>query len=511
MKSKSGNKSEICIIPKPVSLVRGEGSFLFDSDTVLVANECTSAAAAALADTFRPAAGFILKVTASLPKGRDSVFFALDPSLKELGDEGYRLVVANDRVTLAAPTQAGLFYAVQTLRQMLPPEIFSQKLQSGVEWGVPCAEITDYPRFAWRGLMLDTGHDFQRLSYIFRFIDLMAMHKFNVLHWHICDLGTFPLEIRGYPELQNPAHLGKREKGNPPRPVKHGFYTQDEARAVVAYAAERHITVLPEIDMPGHSQPVLLAYPEFDCPVPMYEWHDFERWEYCIGGEKAIAFIEEVLTQVMAIFPSELIHIGGDECPSTHWETCPVCQEAIKAQGLKDVEELRRSFLLRIERFLAGRGRRMIGWDELFENGVKTSTAIMAWRPKVSLTAPAAKAGHDVVVASASHLYFDYSETTTPVEKVYSFEPVPAELTAEQADKILGAQAQLWSDNHPTEEQIDRLVYPRACAAAEVVWSGRGNCDWADFAGRLRAHAPRLSSLDIHIPLPESDPRTAAK
>ena len=502
------SNGSIAIIPQPERVEPRRGSFIFDAGTVIVADECTAAAAAALTGALLPAVGFVPQVVASAPKSGGAIVLRLDKKLKELGAEGYRIEVSPRRATLAAPTQAGIFHAVQTLRQLLPPEIFALRPAAGVEWRIPCVSISDRPRFAWRGLMLDTGHDFQRLSYIFRFIDLMALHKFNVLHWHICDLGTFPLEIRGYPELQNPAHFGGRLRGTPPRPVKTGAYTQDEARAVVAYAAARHITVVPEIDMPGHSTPVLNAYPDLDCPVPLkpqaegVPWTEWNRWEYCLGNDHATAFLEEVLTQVLAIFPSTFIHIGGDECPSGHWEKCPVCQAKIREAGLKDVEELRRRFLLRIERFLADRGRRMIGWDELFENGVEKRTAIMAWRSRLSLAAPAATAGHDVVMAPHSHLYFDYSETTTTIEKVYSYEPIPPELDAGAAARVLGAQAQLWSDNHPTEAEIDRLVYPRACAAAEVVWSAPERRDWAGFAVRLGVHAARLGVQGIVFPVP---------
>ena len=495
--------SGLSIIPQPEFLERREGTFVLDADTVLVADACTAAAAAALANAIRPAAGFIAKVVATTPEVGSAVVFLLDSVLTDLGAEGYRLEVTPARVTLVAPTQAGLFYAVQTLRQLLPPEIFSADPVRGTAWHVSCVAIVDRPRFAWRGLMLDTGHDYQRLSYIFRFIDLMALHKFNVLHWHICDLGTFPLEIRGYPKLQNPETLTVRLRGPEKRPVKPGSYTQDEARAVVAYAAARHITVLPEIDMPGHSTPVLLAYPEFDCPVPHKQYGDFDHWEYCLSNEKAMAFLEEVLTQVMAIFPSAYIHIGGDECPIAHWEKCPVCQARIKADGLADEEEMRRIFLQRIERFLASRGRRMIGWDEVYKNEMAPQTTIMIWHPDFELAASAAVAGHDVIMAPHSHLYFDLSEEKTPIDKVYAFEPVPPQLNPDQAAHILGAQAQLWTDHHPSEAEIDRLVYPRACAFAEVVWSEPDRRDWTDFSHRLHIHAQRLAALDIIIPLPE--------
>lgn len=502
-------KHDLSVIPQPEYIECREGSFVLDPSTVLVADACTLPSAAVLANAIRPAIGFQLKVASVAPASGTSIVFILNSALTDLGAEGYRLEVTPACLTLTAPTQAGLFYAVQTLRQLLPAEIFSADPVSGVAWKIPCVLIKDRPRFEWRGLMLDTGHDYQYLSYIFRFIDLMAQHKFNVLHWHICDLGTFPLEIRGYPELQNPTHHSQRLRGPDKRPVKMGSYTQEEARAVVAYAAMHHITVLPEIDMPGHATPVLDAYPEFDCPVPLKKagegvrWNESIRWEYCLGNEQAMTFLEEALTQVLAIFPSTFIHIGGDECPDVYWKQCPVCQTKMKEEGLKDVGALRLHFLHRIERFLSDRGRRMMGWDELFENGVNPSTAIMAWRPDHVQPGPVAAAGHDVVMAPHSHLYFDYSEETTPIEKVYAYEPLSPDLTPEQVPHILGAQAQLWSDHHPSEAEIDRLVYPRSCAVAEVVWSTPERRDWADFSMRLRIHAHRLAEQDIVIPLPE--------
>ena len=484
------------LIPEPVHTEYGNGYFPLTRDTVLVSDAASKVTAGQLIACLQPATGYPLAVDSSAPHGCPIIALSQDTTLAELGSEGYRCDVTPERIALAAPTQAGLFYAVQTLRQLLPPQIFFAQPVSGVAWRVPCVKITDYPRFAWRGLMLDTGHDYQHVSYIYRFIDLMALHKFNVLHWHIVDLGTFPLEINGYPKLQDPSTLGKRLRGEPPRGVKPGRYTQDEVREIVKYATERHITVMPEIDMPGHSTPALIAYPEYDCPVPHQTW-EWGRWEYCVGNEKTYDFLQEILAQVIEIFPSEFIHIGADECPKEHWKKCPICQAKKQAEGLKDEEELQSYFVRRIERFLNSKGRRLIGWDEILEGGIAPNAAVMAWRPQQGAAPIAARAGHDVVMALTTHLYFDYPETTTPVEKVYAFEPIPEGLTPEQARHILGAQAQLWSDNHPTEPEIDRLVYPRSCAVAEVVWSPADARDFGSFSKRLSVHQERLAALGI--------------
>ncbi len=482
----------------PVSVACGSGHFVLTADTVLLADAASESSAIQLAAALRPATGLALPIAAPAGRNCPAITLCQDATLTDLGSEGYRLDVTPAKVSLTAPTQAGLFYAIQTLRQLLPPQIFSTGPVANVAWHIPCVRISDHPRFAWRGLMLDTGHDYQHAAFILRFIDLMALHKFNTLHWHITDLGTFPLEIAGYPKLQDPSTLGTRLRGEPPRGVKPGRYTHAQVREIIAYAAARHITVVPEIDMPGHSTPALIAYPEFDCPVPHTTW-EWDRWEYCVGNEQTYGFLQDILFQVIELFPSRFVHIGGDECPKDHWRKCPICQAKIKAEKLQNEDELQSYFVRRIEQFLNSRGRRLIGWDEILEGGIAPNAAVMAWRVGKDAATIAARTGHDVVMALTSHLYFDYPETTTPLEKVYSFEPLPPELTAEAAAHILGAQAQMWTDNHPTEPEIERLVYPRACAVSEVVWSPVASRDYPGFTQRLAVHAQRLAALGIDL------------
>lgn len=478
------------IVPLPAKMDVHPGICTLTPATVIVADAASSITAGQLAGYLRPATGYALTVSAQAPAGAaPRITLLQDHTLTRLGREGYQLTVAPQGIRLAAADQAGLFYGVQTLRQLLPAQVFSASPVTEVAWTVPCVTIEDQPRFAWRGLMLDSGHDFQRKEFVKRFIDLMALHKLNLFHWHLTDLGTWSIEINGRPKLLDPSTRGPG--------VKPGSYSQDEIREVVSYAAARHITVLPEIDMPGHEPPALIAYPELDCPTPQLDPNGkpARPWEFCVGNEKTYAFLEEVLSQVVGLFPGPYVHIGGDECPKAHWLSCPICQAKMKAEKLKTGEELQSYFIKRIEKFLESKNRRMIGWDEILEGGLAPKATVMSWRGMGGGIA-AAKAGHDVVMAPTAWTYFDYPDT--PVEKVYGFEPIPKELTEEQAKHVLGAQAQMWTDHHPSEERIDALVYPRAVALSEVVWSPVASRNYDAFVVRLQGHLPRLAALGVH-------------
>ena len=471
------------IVPQPVKMEVATGSFTLTADTAVVADHASAATALQLVDYLAPATGFALKVATAPVTAKTTITLKEDASLSTLGKEGYRLVVTPEAIQITAAGQAGLFYGVQTLRQLLPPQIFSTSPASDMTWTVPCVTVEDHPRFAWRGLMLDSGHDFQNKAFVLRFIDLMALHKLNLFHWHLTDLGTWSIEIKGRPKLLDAATRGPG--------VKPGFYTQSEIREVVRYAADRHITILPEIDMPGHEPPALLAYPELNCPIPQ----SGRPWSFCVGNEKTYAFLEEVLGQIVELFPGTFVHIGGDECPKDRWLLCPVCQAKMKAEHLATGEELQSYFIRRIEKFLQSKKRRLIGWDEILEGGLAPNATVMSWRGMNGGIA-AAKADHDVVMAPTAWTYFDYPNT--PMEKVYSFEPVPNDLTAAQQTHVLGAQAQMWTDKHESETQIDALVYPRAAALAEVVWSPVESRNYEAFEARMQSHLPRLAALGVH-------------
>lgn len=493
------------ILPAPAKMEVGKGAFTLSADTVIVADAASAATAQQLVDYLKPATGFALTVSKrAVAKGQGIGIIALtqDKSLR-LGAEGYRLIVTPQSISIAASEQAGVFYGVQTLRQLLPAQIFAAQQVAGVTWSAPCVTIEDQPRFAWRGLMLDSGHDFQNLAFVFRFVDLMAAHKFNLFHWHLTDLGTWSMEVKGRPKLLEAATRGPG--------VKPGFYRQDEIREVVRYAAARHITIMPEIDMPGHEPPALIAYPELDCPLP----REGRPWQFCVGNEKTYEFLQEVLTQVAELFPGKYIHIGGDECPKDRWLKCPVCQAKMQAERLKTGDELQSYFVGRIEKFLTTKNRRLVGWDEILEGGLEPTAAVMSWRGEAGGII-AAKSGHALVMMPQQKVYFDYYQSSNrayeplaidhelPLQTVYRYEPIPAGLTDEEATRIMGGQGGIWTEYMPRPDNIEFMAYPRACALAERLWSPKETLDYTDFISRLVPHLRLLDRLNVNYRVPKA-------
>ena len=431
-------------------------------------------------------------------KNRGAIFLSLQAP-QTLGPEGYQLIVTPYNVRIHAVKAAGLFYGVQTLRQLLPPEIESHAAAKHPV-DIPCLEIQDQPRYSWRGLMLDCSRTFLPIAYLRSTIDRMALYKLNVLHLHLTDDQGWRLEIKKYPELTTVgAHYAARYGG------AGGFYTQQEMRDLIAYAGERNITIVPEIEMPGHSTEVLATYPDLACDLPeprKFEVHPF--WEgiigltqpLCAGNDKLYAMYQDILAEVIDLFPSPFIHVGGDEVPKDAWKKCPRCQARIKAEGLKDEEELQSYFMRRMEKAVEAKGRRLIGWDEILEGGLAPGAIVMSWRGTKGGLA-AAQLGHDVVMTPNPYTYFDYTYHTTPTEKVYSYDPAATEFTPALAQHILGVQASMWTHIAVTEEAIDYQIYPRLLALAEVAWTPQRLREWSDFSSRATAHFPRLQSLGI--------------
>jgi len=436
----------------------------------------------------------------------------------DLGDEGYRIDVRAEHVTIAAASTAGLFWGIQSFLQLCGPDILREG-GAPATLSIPCVSIVDQPRFGWRGLMLDVARHFMPIEFLRKFVDLLALHKMNRLHLHIVDDQGWRVEIKKYPKLTSvgafrdktiAGHLEQFWKDNAYNHTPHGgFYTQDELRDLVAYAADRHITIIPEIEMPGHAQAAIAAYPELgniDTPVDVCShWGIIEH--IFNPAESTITFLQDVLTEVMDIFPSKVIHIGGDEAVKNEWKASTFAQERIRELGLADEDELQSWFIRRMDDFLTSKGRRLIGWDEIIEGGLAANAMVMSWRGEAG-GIEAAEAGHDVVMAPTTYTYFDHYQSRDraaepvaqgsflPLEVVYHYDPIPAALPAHAAHRILGAQGQLWSEYLPTPERVEYMTFPRAAALAEAVWSTPAR-DYDDFLKRLRVHLTRLDALDV--------------
>jgi hexosaminidase len=507
----------ISVIPQPVKLERQRGQFTLRADTAIIADAANWQTAGMLADWLAPATGFRLRVRDGAPAD-NAVILRIDATLERLGEEGYRLEATARRVEIRAPRPAGVFYGVQTLRQLLPTAVFAPVPQLGVAWTVPAVRIEDYPRFVWRGAHLDVARHFMPVWFVKKYIDLLAMHKMNVFHWHLTDDQGWRIEIKKYPRLtevgawRKESRLGHERYARGFDKVPHGgFYSQDEIRDVVEYARQRFVTVVPEIEMPGHAQAAIAAYPELGVTgQPLEVW---TRWGINANifnpSEKTIAFLQDVLAEVLELFPSTFIHVGGDEAIKDQWQASAEVQARIRELGLKDEHELQSYFIRRMEEWLRARGRRLIGWDEILEGGLPPGATVMSWRG-VEGGITAAQSGHDVVMAPTTHTYLDYYQSEAEgephaiggyvnLEKVYSFEPIPDALTDEEARHVLGAQCQVWTEYMKGPGAVEYMAFPRALALAEVVWTPKERKDFANFLERMKKKEERLAHLDVNF------------
>ena len=518
--------TSIAVIPQPAHLTRGTGTFLLTSATVVATDRATRQIGYQLADWLGPATGYRLTVGGAAGSATRTISLGLDTTLARLGDEGYRLSVTPTRITIRAYRPAGVFYGVETLRQLLPVEIFREAQVAGVTWSVPAVEIEDRPRFQWRGAHLDVSRSFMPKEFVKKYIDLLALHKLNRFHWHLTDDQGWRLEITKYPRLTS---VGAWRRGSLVG-VQHryadttqwvydsiphgGFYTQDDAREIVAYANARFITVVPEIEMPGHAQAAIAAYPWLgntgqQLDVLMHWGVDANILN---PSDSVIHFMQDVLSEVLAIFPSHWIHTGGDEAIKDQWKVSPVAQARIKALGVKDENALQSWMTAQMSQWLASHGRALIGWDEILEGGTEglaPNAVVMSWRGMDGGIA-AAQAGHDVVMTPTSNTYFDYYQSQDaaheplaiggflPIDTVYAFEPVPASLDSVQAKRVLGTQGQIWTEYQRTPKNVEYMVFPRLVALAEVAWTPKDQRNFADFNARLAKHVVRLGILDVN-------------
>ncbi len=502
---------EIAIIPRPAEMAIQKGNFSLDKGCTLkfdASNEEVARIASFFNDYLQEMYGFTVGENAN---GK-TIEFKLLSSLN-INKEGYLLKVTSNKIVITATAPNGLFYGMQSLKQLLPVEASNGTLQ------LQAVDIKDEPRFAWRGNMLDVGRHFFPISFLKKYIDILSMYKINTFHWHLTEDQGWRLEIKKYPQLTETSHwreqtiVGHARTSTTYDGIGYGgFYTQDQAKDLVKYAEERYITIVPEIEMPGHSSAALAAYPNLGCtggPYKVQETWGVHKDVYCAGKDETFIFLKNVLDEVMDIFPSKFIHIGGDECPKDAWEKCPDCQKRIADNGLKNEHELQSWFITQMDHYLTSKGRRLVGWDEILEGGLAPQATVMSWRGEKG-GIEAAKQRHDVVMSPTTYMYIDYYQSEDkeneplaiggflPVEKVYNYNPIPKELSAEEAKHILGVQTNLWTEYVPNTKQAEYMLLPRLQAEAEVAWTPQDEKDFGNFGKRLNVDYKRLDKLGIN-------------
>jgi hexosaminidase len=504
------------IIPLPLRCEPHSGKYLLTSETFIQTDSANQWNAEFLQKLISPPTGFRLRIEINDLAENNVIHLRLNPSLEILGREGYQLEVRIDGIMIAAPEISGIFYGIQTLRQLLPTEIEQRFPVSTITWSIPCIFIEDKPRFPWRGFMLDEGRHFQGKEILHLTLDLMAMQKLNVLHWHLTEDQGWRIEIKKYPKLTevgsrragtSKSMLGKRHDGIPHA----GYYTQDEIREIEVYAARRHITIVPEIEMPGHARAALAAYPDLACtagPFKVATHFGIFSDILCPGKESVFSFIENVLDEVLDIFPSPFIHIGGDEAPKKHWRECPNCQRRIREERLNNVKALQVYFTNRIAAYLESKGRQGMGWNDILQDGLGRGMAVQFWaRGRKRLLNAIRNEKRPVVMSTFLDTYLDHSYSVMPLSRAYKYEPIPIELKENEAESILGLEFPLWSEWVPDRARLDYQVYPRLTAMAETGWTPNAKKNFNDFNRRLENFLGRLDCIGVrYAPLNEAEP-----
>jgi hexosaminidase len=521
--------SDYHIIPKPVSLETSNGRFLIDSKTKVSAASNLENEGAYLANML----SHISKSTISFEAGSSgNIKLKLDEAIAT--EEGYSVSVSFDNIVISGKTAKGIFYGIQTLRQLIPVAKETKDVT------IPAVTIKDTPRFAYRGMHLDVARHYFPVDFIKKYIDLIAMHKMNTFHWHLTEDQGWRIEIKKYPKLteigsiRHGTIIGHYPGTGNDETQYEGFYTQDQVKDIVKYATERHVTIIPEIELPGHASAAIAAYPFLSCfpeeptivsnnmgskagkeaqangtpKIVQETWGVFDD-VFCAGNEKTFQFLEDVLAEVIPLFPSQYIHIGGDECPKSNWKRCPDCQKRMKGNNLADEHELQSYFIQRIEKHLNAKGKKIIGWDEILEGGLAPNATVMSWRGEEGGIV-AAKQHHDVIMTPGHSCYFDHYQTEnkenepiaiggkTTVADVYAYNPTPKELTMEENKFILGAQGNVWTEYMKTSDYVEYMILPRMTALSEVVWSPKETTDWDNFKIRLNTMKARYDAMGLN-------------
>ncbi|MFI3268157.1 MAG: family 20 glycosylhydrolase [Rikenellaceae bacterium] len=510
--TKSYNEG-VNIIPQPQKMTVSEGSFKLKNSTKFAFK--ADAELQSIADYFSAkiaaSTGYNLKADAGATT--NAIQFVVDPA-KVSSDEGYTLEVTPESIVITAGNSCGIFYGMQSVMQLLPAEIESQSVVRDVTWNIPAVSIEDEPRFKYRGMHLDVCRHFSGVDFVKKQIDVLAMLKINRLHWHLTEDQLWTIEIKQYPELTGEGSVRTEGEG-----TKHsGHFTQEEVKEIVAYATERYVDVIPEIELPGHGLAALKMFPQYSCTGGPFEIRNVWGVEpdvFCAGNDETFQFLENIISEVAPLFPSEYFHIGGDECPKIRWKECPKCQARMKAEGLKDEHELQSYFVQRIEKHVNKLGKKLIGWDEILEGGINPSATIMSWRGENG-GIEAANAGHDVIMTPGNWLYLDHYQGAaevepisiggyTPLSETYSYNPVPDKIDPEKAHHVIGVQANVWSEYMYTDSLKEYRMYPRVVALAEIAWTNLDQKDYTDFERRINNMNVRLDghNINYHIPMPE--------
>ena len=522
------------IIPKPVKLEIINGRFVVDSNTKITGDKSLQNEGDFLAEMLSAVTNVDVPFSAN---DKGNIILKLDDSIEN--EEGYTLSVAYDEIIVTGKNAKGVFYGIQTLRQLMPAGIETEK-NSVAEISIPAVKISDSPRFVYRGMHLDVARHFFPVDFVKKYIDLIAMHKMNTFHWHLTEDQGWRIEIKKYPKLtevgawRNGTIIGHHPGTGNDEKKYGGFYTQEEIKDIVKYATSKHVTVIPEIELPGHGSAAIAAYPFLSCfpkektvvtkdmgskkgkeiqangtpKIVQETWGVFDD-VFCAGNEETFAFLQDVLDEVIPLFPAQYIHIGGDECPKGNWKKCPSCQARIKKEGLKDEHELQSYFIQRIEKYLNKKGKKIIGWDEILEGGLAPNATVMSWRGTEG-GVEAAKQHHDVIMTPGHSVYFDHYQSKnkkkeplaigglTTVNDVYQYEPSPKGLSADEQKYVLGAQANVWTEYMKTIDYVEYMILPRMTALSEIVWTPKDDKNWKDFDSRLQHIVKRYDAMGLN-------------
>ena len=500
------------IIPEPERITQQTGEFVLNPNTLfIIDNDTLDAVAGYFKYKIKQSTGY--QLADGQEAERNYIRLALDTTLN-LKEEGYKLAVLPEGIWVRSQSPQGIFYGMQTVMQLLPAEIESGQVINNIVWAMPCVEIEDEPAYSYRGMMLDVSRHFHDVAFVKKQLDIMAMFKLNRFHWHLTNDHLWTIEIKKYPRLTEVGSVRRNADGS----IHKGFYTQEQIKEVVAYAAERFITVIPEVELPGHALAALTAYPELSCtggPFQLRNKWGVEEDVYCAGNEQTFKFLEDVINEVASLFPGKYFHIGGDECPKVRWNACPKCRKRMRDEKLKDAHELQSYFVHRIEKVVLAHGKRMVGWDEILEGGLAPTATVMSWRGEEG-GIEAASMGHDVIMTPAKWLYLDFGQGNIEVEpitinfktllsKTYHYNPASEKIPAEQRSHVIGAQGNMWAEYAVNPDHTEYMLYPRLLAVAELTWTPADRKDYASFERRLDNQLVRLDEHHIHyhIPLPE--------